>query len=274
MVESSSGRIDIDRTRDNENSASQSIFGRMAEMQRVFKMRYNPFRQYVGAFIPNWLLERTEISSHAKLVFARLAQFAGRGGESFPYQKTLCEEIGLADSTMRKALAELVKFRILESVQNGLGRPNSYFFLRHEWMKDASSLLTGEQPSLLTGEQVDCSPVSKLHKVEENQLRESSDDAFKAFWKAYPRKENKGGAEKAWKKIKPDQIPLIMAAIEIHKRLDKWKEDSGTFIPHPASWLNGKRWEDDIIGVAKKIIIGSSPCLPKPEHCLPFEGEK
>ena len=27
---------------------------------------------------------------------------------------------------------------------------------------------------------------------------------------------------------------------------DEWKRDGGRFIPHPATWLNGKRWEDEV----------------------------
>ena len=68
---------------------------------------------------------------------------------------------------------------------------------------------------------------------------------FDRFWKIYPRKENKGNAEKAWanavKLTEPDRI------IEAVERTP-WNEDK-KFIPHPASWLNGKRWEDELPGM-------------------------
>ena len=27
---------------------------------------------------------------------------------------------------------------------------------------------------------------------------------------------------------------------------DEWAEDGGRYIPHPATWLNGERWEDEV----------------------------
>ena len=32
----------------------------------------------------------------------------------------------------------------------------------------------------------------------------------------------------------------------MHKRLDQWKKDSGRFVPYPATWLNNRRWEDEL----------------------------
>lgn len=69
--------------------------------------------------------------------------------------------------------------------------------------------------------------------------------AFDLFWKAYPKKKAKEDAVSAWRKIRPDTYPAIMSAIEKGRRSDEWTKDAGKFIPYPASWLNGKRWEDE-----------------------------
>lgn len=74
------------------------------------------------------------------------------------------------------------------------------------------------------------------------------DDDFDTFWKAYPKKADKQKALKAWQKLKPDKEMLnaMLAAIERHKQSDKqWHRDDGQYIPYPASWLNGRRWEDE-----------------------------
>ena len=72
-------------------------------------------------------------------------------------------------------------------------------------------------------------------------------DLFERFWTAYPRKQNKERARRAWKKLHPDlELCRIMsAALERDKRSEQWRRDNGDFIPHPASWLNGRRWEDE-----------------------------
>lgn len=71
---------------------------------------------------------------------------------------------------------------------------------------------------------------------------------FLLFWQNYPKKKAKGDALKAWIKLNPDNstVKEILNAIENQKQSDDWKKEGGQFIPYPASWLNGRRWEDEI----------------------------
>ena len=67
---------------------------------------------------------------------------------------------------------------------------------------------------------------------------------FETFWTAYPRKEAKGSAFKAWQKQKPP-LSACLSALAWQKKSDQWTKDAGSFIPHPASWINARRWEDE-----------------------------
>lgn len=71
---------------------------------------------------------------------------------------------------------------------------------------------------------------------------------FDRFWAAYPRKASKGRAEKAFAKINPDEqlVGRMLAAIERAKTSEQWRKDGGQFIPHPATWLNDRGWENDL----------------------------
>jgi hypothetical protein len=75
-----------------------------------------------------------------------------------------------------------------------------------------------------------------------------SNDSFEEFWAAYPRKVGKAAAQKSWGKLSPDEKLCceIMAALELHKQQQSWVKDDGQFVPHPATWLNGHRWMDEI----------------------------
>lgn len=68
------------------------------------------------------------------------------------------------------------------------------------------------------------------------------------FWLAFPRKVGKTDAIRAWKRLNPtsDLQKNILASLEQHKSTDQWKKDGGKYVPHPATWLNGRRWEDEL----------------------------
>jgi hypothetical protein len=74
---------------------------------------------------------------------------------------------------------------------------------------------------------------------------ETTKDYFEDFWKAYPKRVAKEDAIKAWNKIKMDESVLskILDAIKVQ---DLAKQDK-KFVPYPATWLNKKRWEDEVI---------------------------
>ncbi|CAN7659824.1 hypothetical protein LJR232_005003 [Aquipseudomonas alcaligenes] len=73
-------------------------------------------------------------------------------------------------------------------------------------------------------------------------------EGFAEFWMRYPKKKSKVDAEKAWSKLKPSQDLRVtmLAALDKHVRSHEWRKDAGHFIPHPATWLNKRRWEDQV----------------------------
>jgi hypothetical protein len=73
------------------------------------------------------------------------------------------------------------------------------------------------------------------------------DDVFSAFgfdqfWLRYPRKVSKEAARKSWEKLKPglELQKQMFEHLEFCKR--EWRDPQ--FVPHPATWLNQKRWKD------------------------------
>lgn len=76
-----------------------------------------------------------------------------------------------------------------------------------------------------------------------NGLRER----FSEFWRCYPRRVGKDAAWRVWQKLKPDTALLaqMLSVLAWQKQQDAWVKDGGQFIPHPATWLNQGRWEDE-----------------------------
>ena len=73
-----------------------------------------------------------------------------------------------------------------------------------------------------------------------------ADDGFDAFWQAYPNKKAKLDAQRAWKKLRPNAPLQTRILADVAQRRLHHKEWLRGFIPYPATYLNGHRWEDDI----------------------------
>ena len=73
-------------------------------------------------------------------------------------------------------------------------------------------------------------------------------DLFNQFWTAYPKHIAKQSAVKAFEKLKPDEklLEAMLKAIARQKESKQWEKDGGAFIPYPATWLNQRRWEDEL----------------------------
>lgn len=110
----------------------------------------------------------------------------------------------------------------------------------------------------LTKNQPNDNPPTLLNTKEQNnknpEIRapaahgdEGLSERFDKFWSAYPKKTAKQNALKAWEKLKPDEglTDTILSALERFKQTEQWRKDNGQFIPYPATWLNGRRWEDE-----------------------------
>jgi hypothetical protein len=70
---------------------------------------------------------------------------------------------------------------------------------------------------------------------------------FELFWTSYPKRRSKGQAEKAWAKLRPssETVAAIMRGLSRAKTSEEWTRDDGRYVPHPATWLNAKGWEDE-----------------------------
>jgi len=79
---------------------------------------------------------------------------------------------------------------------------------------------------------------NNAHSAERN-ARASFDD----FYEIYPKKRDRKRAQSAWNRLKKSDQAAAM--LDVQNRIGgEWKEIDPRFIPHPSSYLNGRRWED------------------------------
>lgn len=97
----------------------------------------------------------------------------------------------------------------------------------------------------------------------------ASDDArprsanllFDHFWEIYPKKKNKERARSIWEMNRYDDLASLIFDDVRNRTLNEiqWREDQ--FIPHPSTYLQNKRWEDE-------ITLGK---IPAPKKESPME---
>ena len=79
------------------------------------------------------------------------------------------------------------------------------------------------------------------------QRGESEAVRFEEFWNLYPKKKSKPDALRAWKRHKLDSaFDAIITGLNTYKASSDWLKNGGQFIPYPATFLNQRRWEDEI----------------------------
>lgn len=72
-------------------------------------------------------------------------------------------------------------------------------------------------------------------------------DGFDSFWSAYPKKVGKPAALKAFRSARINgHLPEVLADIEDKAGSEAWTKAGGQFVPNPATYLNQRRWEDQI----------------------------
>jgi len=102
-----------------------------------------------------------------------------------------------------------------------------------------------------------------------NTMSELDHSDFELFYKSYPKREARTKALHAWTKLHPDNNlqQIILNAIEkqkLHKSGLKSRNEFCPEWPMPATWLNQRRWEDEIPADG---IDNSKPIIPTTRKC-------
>jgi len=160
--------------------------------------------------------------------------------------------VGFADHNFTRFEIEQ---RARQNSENGKlgGRPRS---TSGDSLNKNTTLESGEQTRALlsTKARLKASPKPyKTTQLEQHDIKRSSDDdrdlsqEFIRLWSVYPRKVAKQAAWNAFQALRPDSalVEVLLTAVRRQITSQAWQQDGGKFIPHAASWLRGRRWEDD-----------------------------
>lgn len=157
----------------------------------------------------------------------------------------LSEVMNISRRKIADTINQLKEHNLIDVVRQGRGLPAKIYVKKLKPNTNAS-----RNDFIESNERDTIDEIKEEKQVKEKSKTENKQqEYFSIFWASYPKKVGKGAAEKSWKKIKPtkDLLEKMLNAIETAKQSMQWNKDNGQYIPNPATWLNQKRWEDEII---------------------------
>jgi len=154
---------------------------------------YNPYKVFVGIFIPNLIVQDKKISVGAKLTFGVMCQFAGKAGLCYPRQGAIAGRLGVSKRQAQRYLEELKREGYIKVSQQGLSKPNIYSFL---WKKEWNNLSSPEVTDSSTHEATDSSLPIKLNRFILNRYSPISPFERGTTQKSSLRRRKKTKAEK------------------------------------------------------------------------------
>jgi len=178
-------------------------------------------------------------------------------GQLITGRKKIAQVTGLSEQSVRTSLKRLKTTNNITSTSTNkysiisIVNYDKYQTKNESTNQPYNQQDTNNQPA--TNQQLTTYKNDKNVKNEKNKppkvpLKGEQLERFNLFWASYPRRVGRGAAETSWKKYNPskDLLGEILQAIEKAKKSDQWKRDGGQYIPNPATWLNQKRWEDEL----------------------------
>ena len=208
-------------------------------------------RNVKPGFFTNELL--AEVSPLGRLLFIGLWCLADREGRLEDRPKRIkVEVLPFDDADVEELLEQLSQRGFIQRYEvDGTRLIQVTAFARHQspHVREAPSVLPvpehGSPAATPAPERPTEPPRQPRARSPEGQVP----DGFEAFWQRYPRKVAKRDAQKAWSGLKPsEQLQgLIVQALDQASQSEQWQRDGGKFVPYAATWLRGRRWEDEYV---------------------------
>lgn len=171
--------------------------------------------------------------------------------EPWPSHETLAERSGLSRSAVYEAIPELEKLGLLTAIRTG-GRTNNEYQITLEpssgrtvnrpatgLLKEPNRPEIPSQPSRNGAPTVQpLDPNKVINKVLNKKGH------FDLFWSTYPTKVKKKQSLEIWKRKNLDKLADQIIA-DVSKRMLEDRSWLDGYIPHPTTYLNGERWQDE-----------------------------
>lgn len=210
------------------------------------------------AILPAMVRYDQDIPANAKLIYAEIAAKINARGYCFSHNRYFAERFGIKEDTVSSLIKKLenagyIVIAVDPSQRNALRRQifltaKPYDFISSIGFKSdtESDLNPGPIENINIKINPPKSPKRERAREEPRKEPEWMPERFNAFWLAYPRGEKKQMAMVAWDKLHADEGLLNLMALGLKRQLDSEEWKRGIGIPYASTWLNQRRWEDEV----------------------------
>ena len=232
-------------------------------------------------FVPSWLDDLGLPTTHFR-VLCHLHRRAGKDGRCYPSAPSIATICKIHRNTVWPALAKLEELGLIERMKKSFGGSNAYLLKSpigtnqgpiesiqsaqsDSRLTDCQSAQSDSRQSALPlchqsaqSDSREGNPSKEVHlreskndidlgdllKLEVSTKKPSSDQLAESIYQEYPRKVKKPAGIKAIKNaLKTHPAEFLLERVKTYASAIGWQERR--FIPHPATWFNEMRWEDD-----------------------------
>lgn len=219
-------------------------------------------RSDFGTFIHSEL-DEAGLTPFAFRIYCHLARRANISGEAWPGACSMARITGMGETKVREAIAELEARDMIRVKRSKGGRESNHYHLNSKkFWKPAETtpspheghpLATrGAAPRHTKGSpsprEAEVYPLKDIHEGDPTLLLlsvESNPDKAETIYEAYPRKKSRPQAIKAIRAaVKKVGFDFLLKAVEAYAAQVKALNTDLDFVPYPATWFNGERWND------------------------------
>lgn len=208
-----------------------------------------------------------------KLLLIALADRADDSGKSWPSREMLCQQTGLSPASVSQHVQALIGAGLL--VQQRRRQRAAEYTLDERALIVAGqqqpvAVVSESEPEMYSSKtstsktstsymSTSCNqdvqeldipkenPHRTLNKRSSKRARTTGNEDFDAFWAAYPRKVDKQDALRAYAKaLAVVDAATLLAAAKAHAAYYAKAGRDAENIPHAATWLNKRRWDDEL----------------------------
>ena len=183
----------------------------------------------------------------AKIVLYWLADHYNEStGACFPSLKTLATECEMDVASIKRHLANLEASGLIQRTQRlrENGSQTSTQYTLHLLETPAQNAPAPSAKCATPLAQNDTPHNLGIYNLGNEQDIFPSSGSFDEFWERYPRKIGKAAARKAFQKasLKAWQNEIMFG---LSQQMASLTAREAQYIPHPATWLNQERWNDE-----------------------------